>query len=160
MQTEVTVACRRGDGELTVGDAGFDVDVTSLESAIPRLQAMKDFVDRALVRGLDDIRGRVADQRLVFGGFPAAGALAATHEQVRATARARYAALSEELARTIAATRLIIRNYRTAEERNRASAQDVLAAFAASAGGPSPGPGPAATGDSAAPGAAGGTGYG
>jgi hypothetical protein len=52
-----------------VTDAGFDVDVTSLESALPGLQAMKDFVDRALVPGLDDVRGRVADPRLVFGGF-------------------------------------------------------------------------------------------
>ncbi|HEV7823606.1 MAG TPA: hypothetical protein VGP02_01725 [Mycobacteriales bacterium] len=127
-------------------DAGFDVDVTSLESALPGLQAMKDFVDRALVPGLDDVRGRVADPRLVFGGFPAAGAVAATHEDVRATARARYGALSAELGTTITATRWIIENYRSAEERNRLSAQNVLARLA-----PPVAPAVAAAAESAGP---------
>jgi hypothetical protein len=103
----------------------FEVDTITLESAIPKLEALQAFVEKWIVHVLKEIPSISPEPTKAFGGFPAAVALANTHEDVRMAAARRYAELAQDLGRTVEATRKIIETYGTHEERSRASAQDV-----------------------------------
>jgi hypothetical protein len=109
------------------------VDITSLESAVSVLQNLREYVNNRLVGDaaaklkLEAPGGSNApnDTTVIFGGFPAAQALATKHNQFYETVGRAYSALVESLDDAVDGTRRIIDTYKTVEERNRAAVADI-----------------------------------
>jgi hypothetical protein len=100
-------------------------DLDSMQSMVSFLESQRHEVVKALqqMNPIMEFLGRPDTTPL--GGFPTAQALYAQHQAVWEGMRAALQATRDQLDSTIAGTRQIIENYRTTEERNHASAQDI-----------------------------------
>ncbi|HEY0487088.1 MAG TPA: hypothetical protein VGD72_12655 [Mycobacteriales bacterium] len=120
-----SVALRPVDPALAAPGAQAQWDLDSMQSTVSFLEAQRDNI-AALVGQLNRIAGLLgrADST-PLGGFAAARQLYAQHETVWQGVRSALQSTRDQLDETAAGTRRIIENYRTTEERNRASAEDV-----------------------------------
>lgn len=100
-------------------------DLDSMQSTVSFLEWQRRYVDQLLqeMNSIMESLGRAETTPL--GGFPTARALYTQHEAVWQGMRAALQSTRDQLDGTIAGTRQIIENYRTTEERNHASVQDI-----------------------------------
>ncbi len=112
------------------GGVEVEVDIESLERAIPWLTGLRDYMRDRLRQDIADIDSNVImAPDVAFGGFQSAITLATKYRSFLTSSIDSYQEISNQLDQAISATQEIIHNYRSAEERNRANANDVAKAF-------------------------------
>jgi hypothetical protein len=116
------------------------VDLTQLEQAVGWLEQIQTFVETYCLGTMPDIHkelGEVSNvdmsdvdfkllkQATFFGGFYSGYGLQAKHDGVYKAVRDSLKNAAEHLGKSADATKTIIKNYKTAEERNAAAAADI-----------------------------------
>ncbi|MEV4757079.1 hypothetical protein AB0J86_18470 [Micromonospora sp. NPDC049559] len=116
------------------------VDLEQLEQAVGWLEQIQTFVETYCIGAMPDINKELGaasnidmsdvDYSLqkdatVFGGFYSAYGIQAKHDAAYKAVRDGLKEIAEHLGKAANATKTITENYRTAEERNRASAQEI-----------------------------------
>jgi hypothetical protein len=116
-----------------------EVDITTLEQAITWLEQLQNAVETNCVGYLPEIRRQLSTANLdmssadtelsgsatFFGGFHSARGIQANHDSSYDLARENLRTVAENLGKTASATRKIIENYRTVEDRNAANAKGI-----------------------------------
>jgi hypothetical protein len=96
-----------------------------MASTVSFLEAQRTYVAR-LVREMDPIMAMLGrPQSTPLGGFPTATSLYAQHRAVWDGVRAALQATRDQLDDAVAGTRRILDNYRSTEDRDHASVEDV-----------------------------------
>jgi hypothetical protein len=130
------------DGVRDAGDGGggkddgvqdlWTVDSTYLESAARELDALHSFLLDKFMPGFKDINDRMGTQdHNPFGGKKVADAMALwqKHDQHLTAARQTYTSIAKQIQDAADATRKIAANYKTLEERNHTTMQNIEQAF-------------------------------
>ncbi len=112
----------------------ISVDIDSLETEVPQLEALRDYVKDTLLPHLATVSEKIGDNGVAFGTFPGAMQAATLHGQYLTGVAQDLADLVNQLDADITATRAVIDRYRTTEARNAANAHDIDALFAGSTG--------------------------
>lgn len=122
------------------------VDISQLEQAVVWLEQLQEFVEThclghmpAISAALNsvtnvdmsDVDYKLTKQATVFGGFYSGYGMQAKHDSNYKAVQENLRAVAENLGRTASATRTLIENYRTVEERNAAMAADIQRALEA-----------------------------
>lgn len=116
------------------------VDLTQLDQAVTWLEQIQQFIETYCLGAMPDINTELGHassidmsdvdyqllkQATVFGGFYSAYGLQAKHDAVYKAVRDDLKKAAEHLGRSADATKTIIKNYKTAEDRNHAAAADI-----------------------------------
>lgn len=133
------------------GDDGVtQVDVDALEKCPQVLDGLKSYIEQKLIPSMaklhvsqKEMQGDHAITEVVFGGFDGGHEVGAKHEAYYQAVLASYRDIAKSLQDAADGTRQIVEKYKTAEERNRASAADIERIYAA--GGTSVGTGGSST---------------
>lgn len=100
-------------------------DLEAMGSVVTWLESTRDYVER-LTTGMHSIMDTLGpSQDTALGGFTSATALHAQNQAVWQGVRAALQQAHAELGDAASATRKVIENYRTTEERNRMSAAEM-----------------------------------
>ncbi len=125
----------------------WTVDSTYVDKAADELDALHDFIVNTFLPSFKEIADRMGSQNHnPFGGqqtVTTASGMWATHDQYLKTARHTYASISDQLRNAADATRDIAGKYRTVEQRNQTTMQNIEQAFGDHTGSPSGGAVPA-----------------
>lgn len=109
-----------------------EVDTDHLKNVIPILEHLRDYIRNRLTGQIDDLSKSDAlgkDPTVAFGKFPSARKAASLHRRYRSSLKHDYENVATSLDTAIGATKEIIHNYDTTEERNHANAAAVSKAF-------------------------------
>lgn len=116
------------------------VDLTQLGQAVAWLEEIQKFIETYCLGAMPDINTalgfaqsidmsdvdfKLLKQATLFGGFYSAYGIQAKHDATYKAVRDDLKAAAEHLGRSADATKTIVENYKTAEERNRAAAADI-----------------------------------
>ncbi|MEV6344872.1 hypothetical protein [Actinoplanes sp. NPDC051851] len=116
------------------------VDLTQLDQAVTWLEQIQEFIETYCVGGMpqiskelgyatsidmSDVDYKLLKQATVFGGFYSAYGIQAKHDSSYKAVHDSLKNTAEHLGKAADATRKIIENYKTAEERNNAAAADI-----------------------------------
>lgn len=116
------------------------VDLTQLDQAVTWLEQIQAFIETYCLGAMPDIHktlGEVSNvdmsdvdvqllkQATYFGAFYSGYGLQAKHDGVYKAVRDSLKNAAEHLGKSADATRTILKNYKTAEERNAAAAADI-----------------------------------
>jgi hypothetical protein len=106
------------------------VDVDSLESVVPWLQGLRDYIQDRLIP--DSAKMALTDDlsKLYFGDVGSTGSVAATHGRYLQGVVDGYRAVAQSLDAAVTATQDIVKNYRDAEHNNQLTAAAVDKSFA------------------------------
>lgn len=115
------------------------VDITTLEQAVTWLEQLQNAIETNCIGYMPEIRKQLSTANLdmssaetklsgsatFFGGFHSARGIQANHDSSYDGAFDTLRTIAENLGKTASATKKIIENYRTAEERNAASSKSI-----------------------------------
>lgn len=115
------------------------VDIEQLEGAIKWLEQLQRYVETSCVGYMPDIAKvlnasdvemsdvdvKLSTPATFFGGFYSARGIQAMHDATYNAVNKSLRNIAEKLGKSADATRQIIANYKTTEERNRAAMQDI-----------------------------------
>lgn len=116
------------------------VDLTQLDQAVAWLEQIQTFIETYCLGAMPDINKelgaatnidmsdvdyKLLKQATVFGGFYSAYGIQAKHDGVYKAVREGLKNAAEHLGKSADATKTIIKNYKTAEDRNHAAAADI-----------------------------------
>lgn len=116
------------------------VDLTQLDQAVTWLEEIQKFIETYCLGAMpeiskelgyatnidmSDVDYQLLKQATVFGGFYSAYGIQAKHDATFKAVRESLKGAAEHLGKSADATKTIIKNYDTAEERNRAAAADI-----------------------------------
>lgn len=117
-----------------------NVDLTQLDQAVTWLEEIQTFIETyclgampeiskelgyATSIDMSDVDYKLLKEATVFGGFYSAYGIQAKHDSTFKAVRESLRGAAEHLGKSADATKTIIKNYNTAEERNRAAAADI-----------------------------------
>jgi hypothetical protein len=116
-----------------------EVDVTKLDNAVSWLTNIQKFVETYCIGYMPDIAQKLNPSQITrpgadvelstpatfFGGFYSARGMQVSHDNTYNTVNQDLRNLAEHLGKMADATKTIIKNYKTAEEQNKAAASDI-----------------------------------
>lgn len=142
------------DDEIAKQGVVTSVDLSSLEGCPPWLDGLKSYIEEKLIPSMSKLHVSQTDteddhpvNQIVFGGFDGGMEVGAKHQKYYDAVMQSYRTVAKNLKDAADGTRRIIDKYKTAEERNHASALDIERVLEAGGGtgGPSTGTGTTTT---------------
>jgi hypothetical protein len=118
------------DGDGTY--APLSVDISRLEAAASWLDGLSAYAKKNLIDSLAEVTKILKSKDTAFGTFEHGRNVAAKHETFQKAVAGSYVAISKDLATAATATRKILENYKSAEERNAANSRDIERIFGSS----------------------------